>query len=107
MLGISPTFMGDIPGYAPFIEKKGVVMETELEERIQRLEDIEEIKQLKSSYVYRLDEKDWDRFLDCFTDDCHSTPNSSPAAPSSSLGSDKSQFGNRCPWSAIHFRQNL
>jgi len=34
------------------------------------LEDIEEIKQLKSTYMYCLDERDWDGLLDCFTEDC-------------------------------------
>jgi ketosteroid isomerase-like protein len=44
-------------------------MEKDLETRIRILEDIEEIKQLKSKYVYSLDERDWDAVLDCFTED--------------------------------------
>jgi len=44
-------------------------MEKDLEERIRILEDIEEIKKLKSRYVYCLDERAWDDVLDFFTDD--------------------------------------
>lgn len=44
-------------------------MEKDLETRIRILEDIEEIKKLKSRYVYCLDERDWDGVLDYFTDD--------------------------------------
>ena len=44
-------------------------MEKDLERRIRILEDIEEIKKLKSTYVYLLDERDWDAVLTCFAED--------------------------------------
>ena len=40
-----------------------------LEQRIQRLEDLEAIKQLKYRYWRSLDTKRWDELADCFTDD--------------------------------------
>jgi ketosteroid isomerase-like protein len=44
-------------------------MGKDLETRVRILEDIEEIRQLKSRYVYALDERDWDSVVDSFTDD--------------------------------------
>jgi ketosteroid isomerase-like protein len=44
-------------------------MEKELEARIRKLEDVEEIKKAKSRYVYCLDERDWDGVLDFFSAD--------------------------------------
>jgi ketosteroid isomerase-like protein len=44
-------------------------MKKDLEARIKNLEDIEEIKKLKSSYIYRINERDWDGVLDCFWED--------------------------------------
>ena len=41
----------------------------DLEKRIRILEDIEEIKKMKSRYVYCLDERDWDGVLNYFTED--------------------------------------
>ena len=41
----------------------------ELEARIKRLEDIEEIKKLMWGYTYSLDYGDLDRVMDCFVDD--------------------------------------
>ncbi len=41
----------------------------ELERRITRLEDIEEIKKLKSDYWYYVDKKQWDKLVDLFTED--------------------------------------
>jgi len=45
-------------------------MDKSLEERIKILEETEEIKQLKSRYVYCVDERDWDGVLDYFSEDC-------------------------------------
>ncbi|WP_020106752.1 nuclear transport factor 2 family protein [Nocardia sp. 348MFTsu5.1] len=42
---------------------------TTLEERIQRLEDIEAIRQLDARYCRHLDNGDWDSLMDLFTDD--------------------------------------
>jgi len=44
-------------------------MSDNIEERVRMLEDIEEIRQLKSRYVYSLDERDWDGVLDFFAED--------------------------------------
>ena len=44
-------------------------MDSDLEARIRRLEDIEAIKQEKSRYVYCLDVRDWDGVLDHYTED--------------------------------------
>lgn len=41
----------------------------DLEKRIRILEDIEEIKKMKSRYVYCLDERDWDGVLEYFAED--------------------------------------
>ena len=41
----------------------------ELEARIKRLEDIEEIKKLMWGYTYALDYGELDRVMDCFVDD--------------------------------------
>lgn len=41
----------------------------ELEERLQRLEDIEAIKKLKARYCAGADERDEEKFVGCFTDD--------------------------------------
>jgi len=41
----------------------------ELEARIRKIEDIEEIKQLMSSYTYFLDYGELDKVLDCFAED--------------------------------------
>lgn len=40
-----------------------------LEKRIQALEDIEAIRQLRFYYWWYLDHKEWDKFADLFTDD--------------------------------------
>jgi len=44
-------------------------MEKDLETRIRILEDIEEIKKLKSRYMYCLNERDWDGVVDFYTED--------------------------------------
>ena len=44
-------------------------MEKDLERRITILEDIEEIKKLKSRYGYNIDERDWDSVLDFYAED--------------------------------------
>lgn len=43
--------------------------EERLEERIRRLEDIEEIRQLDAQYCRYLDDRNWDALIDLFTDD--------------------------------------
>ncbi|MFC7156987.1 nuclear transport factor 2 family protein [Halomarina halobia] len=42
-----------------------------VEERITRLEHREAIKELRAEYCYRIDARQWDRFVDLFTDDAH------------------------------------
>lgn len=42
---------------------------TTIEQRIQRLEDIDAINQLRAHYCHLLDERDWDAFIDLFTPD--------------------------------------
>ena len=42
---------------------------TDMETRIRVLEDIEAIRQLKARYWRSLDNKLWDEYADCFTDD--------------------------------------
>lgn len=42
-----------------------------LEERLQRVDDIEEIKQLQYEYGFSFDEDRLDDFANCFTEDCH------------------------------------
>ena len=44
-------------------------MSRSIEERVRMLEDIEEIRQLKSKYVYSVDERDWDGVLNYFAED--------------------------------------
>lgn len=44
-----------------------------LEERVQRLEDIEEIRYLQSKYQRSLDARDFDALAECFTDDAVSS----------------------------------
>lgn len=44
-------------------------MEKDLNLRIKILEDVEEIKKLKSMYLYYIDDRDWDKVLDCFVED--------------------------------------
>jgi hypothetical protein len=41
----------------------------EMEKRLRRLEDIEEIRQLQIRYVNCLIQTKWDEIMDCFTDD--------------------------------------
>ena len=41
----------------------------ELEARIRKLEDVEEIKKLMWNYTYWLDYGEFDKVIDCFTDD--------------------------------------
>ena len=46
---------------------------------VQRLQDVEEIEQLKARYFRFIDTKDWAAFRDLFTDDCrHHLPEESP-----------------------------
>lgn len=40
-----------------------------LEKRIRVLEDIQAIQQLRSNYWHTMDNKLWDEFIECFTDD--------------------------------------
>lgn len=40
-----------------------------LEARVQRLEDREELKELRARYCYCVDTEDWESFFDLFTDD--------------------------------------
>ena len=40
------------------------------EKRLQRLEDIQAIKDLHREYVYWVNECDWDKVIGCFTEDC-------------------------------------
>jgi hypothetical protein len=44
--------------------------DADLATKVQRLLDIEAIKQLKARYFRLIDTKDWDAFRDVFTDDC-------------------------------------
>ena len=44
-------------------------MGNDLERRITILEDIEAIKQLKSKYGYDIDERNWDKVVDFFSED--------------------------------------
>lgn len=44
-------------------------MSTSLEARIQRIEDELEISQLRAHYCHLLDNKEWDAFVDLFTED--------------------------------------
>ncbi|MDX3641720.1 nuclear transport factor 2 family protein [Streptomyces sp. MB09-02B] len=40
-----------------------------IEARLQRLEDIESLRQLKAKYTWLLDHKQWDEWADCFSPD--------------------------------------
>ncbi|SHO43888.1 nuclear transport factor 2 family protein [Desulfopila aestuarii] len=42
---------------------------TELEKRIQRIEDLEAIKNLHRTYIYHVNAQEWDDVLDCITED--------------------------------------
>jgi ketosteroid isomerase-like protein len=42
----------------------------EQEKRLRRLEDIQAIKDLHREYIYWVNECNWDKVIDCFTDDC-------------------------------------
>lgn len=42
---------------------------TDIEKRVQALEDIEAIKALHRDYIYWLNNSEWDRMVDCFTED--------------------------------------
>jgi ketosteroid isomerase-like protein len=42
---------------------------SDLERRIQTLEDTEEIKKLKARYWYYVDNKQWDNLADCYVED--------------------------------------
>jgi ketosteroid isomerase-like protein len=41
----------------------------EVEKRLRRLEDIQDIKDLHREYIYWVNNCEWDRVIDCFTDD--------------------------------------
>jgi ketosteroid isomerase-like protein len=43
---------------------------TEYENRLKRLEDIQEIKDLHREYMFEVNNREWDRVIDCFSDDC-------------------------------------
>jgi ketosteroid isomerase-like protein len=40
-----------------------------MEKRLRRLEDIQEIKDLHREYIYWVNNCEWDKVIDCFTDD--------------------------------------
>jgi ketosteroid isomerase-like protein len=40
------------------------------ESRLQRLEDIQAIKDLHREYMFWVNECDWNKVIDCFTEDC-------------------------------------
>lgn len=40
------------------------------EKRLKRLEDTQEIKDLHREYVYWVNNCEWDKVIDCFTEDC-------------------------------------
>ena len=42
-----------------------------LEEKIARIEDRIEICELRYTYCYRIDDRDWDGYAELFTDDAH------------------------------------
>lgn len=42
-----------------------------LEDRLTRLEHREAIKELRAEYCYRVDSRDWDGYVDLFTEDAH------------------------------------
>ncbi len=42
-----------------------------LERRLTRLEHREAIKELRAEYCYRIDNREWDRFVALFADDAH------------------------------------
>jgi ketosteroid isomerase-like protein len=44
---------------------------SEYGKRLQRLEDIQTIKDLHREYIYWVNECSWDKVIDCFTDDCN------------------------------------
>jgi ketosteroid isomerase-like protein len=41
----------------------------ELEKRLKNIEDIEQIKILQNKYLYWLYDRQWDKIIDCFTED--------------------------------------
>jgi hypothetical protein len=41
----------------------------EMEKTITRLDDIEQIKVLQNKYLYWLVDREWDKIIDCFTED--------------------------------------
>jgi ketosteroid isomerase-like protein len=43
---------------------------SEYEKRLKQLEDIQAIKDLHREYVYWVNECNWDKVIDCFTEDC-------------------------------------
>ena len=43
---------------------------TDFEDRLKRLEDIQEIKDLHREYMFEVNNREWDRVIDRFSDDC-------------------------------------
>jgi hypothetical protein len=56
------------------LEEKIQILESErgniaeIKDRIQSLEDAEEIKELQSNYIYWLSNREWEKIVDCFAD---------------------------------------
>jgi ketosteroid isomerase-like protein len=42
----------------------------DIKNRIRRIEDVQEIKDLHREYVYLVANCEWDKVIDCFTEDC-------------------------------------